>query len=242
MKIDGQKSRSSKPFVLQGGDSDFSNRQKLLFERLSTAEKECNKDKNDCPEAEMEVVRDRRVVRRGDKSETRRFSGKESIFKRPEGPAPRGLMRNIPDFRKNPHKWVRYSLDDVSNEDMSDKSNSQAAHTFLRELKARKSLDSSDKMEVEDNSEKNRLREEPHCSKILFKKPKRQDKGESSSAAVEDKDDKAFYRSSKLVMPEYVVGQKRKVNKNKKEKSVRGKVDGEKLLRLDHLQEEEDED
>ncbi|GFO33526.1 protein tssc4 [Plakobranchus ocellatus] len=39
----------------------------------------------------------------------------------------------VPDFKKHPEKYTMYSLRDVSDKDMSEKSNSQAAFAFLKE-------------------------------------------------------------------------------------------------------------
>lgn len=38
----------------------------------------------------------------------------------------------MPDFKKNPHKWTKYSLEDV--QEMTDESNRKAAFDFLKQL------------------------------------------------------------------------------------------------------------
>lgn len=242
-------------FVLRGGDAAFANRQKLLFDQLSIAENECIKhDRSETDNTKMEVdVCDKSSTLRANrkrKRETNKFRGKESIFKRPEGPAPRTTFRNIPDYHRNPHKWVKYSLDDVSSEDMTDRSNTQAAMSFLRELKARrkKEVDQceekmdvepcksnlQDSVEIQFKSKKRTLK-----SQIMFKKP--QDKEAESSETVIESDDMPVFRSSKIILPEYVVGQKPKKINRKNQPVV--KVDRSKELKLDHLQEpDEDED
>nr|CAD7262765.1 unnamed protein product [Timema shepardi] len=39
----------------------------------------------------------------------KQFRGKESIFKRPEALPPRFKNKDVPDYHKHPHKWVRHS-------------------------------------------------------------------------------------------------------------------------------------
>ncbi|KOC64501.1 hypothetical protein WH47_01085 [Habropoda laboriosa] len=243
-------------FILQGGNTAFANRQKLLFDKLSDAEQECNKNKMVTESTDVEIDIDEsnktQILRAGQKrkSETKKFRGKESIFKRPEGPAPRALSRSIPDFHKNPHKWKKYSLDDVSNDDMTEESNTRAALSFLKELKARRSMEKAEKSEkmdieqsgsVEQNQRKVvfKPRKIKTTSDVEFKKPESSADKISNIPVIVDHDDKPIFRSSKVIMPEYVVGQKHK-KKNKKEKHIE-KVDRLKQLKLDHL-EEADED
>lgn len=252
---------TSGDFVLHGGNTAFANRQKLLFEKLSTAEKECNKAKVSISDAEMEDEVSTEPQPRGQKrkSETKRFRGKESIFKRPEGPAPRSVSRNIPDYRRNPHKWVKYSLDDVSNDDMTERSNTRAALSFLKELKARRSrelvgtdrvgmvIDETEKETKTDADKKDEDRMEVafkprtirKASGIKFKKPVGTE-GESSGSVVVDHDENPMFRGSKIIMPEYVVGQKQR-RKTKKEKSA-GRIERTKQLKLDHLEERDEEE
>lgn len=250
---------TSSDFVLHGGDTAFANRQRLLFDRLSVAEKECNVSQisSVCTDVNMDDTESHTtqpVQRAGQKrkSETKRFRGKESIFKRPEGPAPRAVSRNIPDHRRNPHKWVKYSLDDVSNDDMTDKSNTQTALSFLRELKARRlrerAGESQEEMDMDDDESTEqdqakivfKSRKIKKASTIEFKKPSIDVEKTESSPVIIDHDDKPIFRSSKIIMPEYVVGQKQK-KKTKKEKPLT-KVDRLKQLKLDHLEELEEEE
>ncbi|CAK9833240.1 hypothetical protein ANTRET_LOCUS9957 [Anthophora retusa] len=245
-----------KDFVLQGGNTAFANRQKLLFDKLSDAEQECSKNKMVTETTDVDINVDEsnksQILRAGQKrkSETKRFRGKESIFKRPEGPAPRAVSRNVPDFHKNPHKWKKYSLDDVSNDDMTEESNTRAALSFLKELKARRLMEKaeeSEKLDTEQSGsmEQNQMevvfkpRKIKTTSDVVFKKPESSTDKISNTPVIIDHDDKPTFRSSKVIMPEYVVGQKQK-KKNKKGKHLE-KVDRLKQLKLDHL-EEADED
>ncbi|XP_050445046.1 protein TSSC4 [Cataglyphis hispanica] len=236
---------TSANFILRGGDAAFANRQRLLFDQLSIAENSCNKrvisEVDDC---------ERSLILRDDqkqKRETKRFRGKESIFKRPEGPAPRANFRNIPDYHRNPHKWVKYSLDDVSSEDMTERSNMQAAMSFLKELKARRENEEVDqceeKMDIEFESDLQdsvefKSKKQISTSQIRFRKPQIKDVAENSKAIVTDST--LVFKSSKIILPEYVVGQRPK--KISKQNRPVVKVDRSKQLRLDHLQEPDEEE
>lgn len=241
---------TSANFTLRGGDAAFANRQRLLFDQLSIAESSCNKRAiSEVDDTEMDEC-ERGLTSRDDrkqKRETKKFRGKESIFKRPEGPAPRANFRNIPDYHRNPHKWVKYSLDDVSSEDMTDHSNMQAAMSFLKELKARREKDEVDqceeKMDIEPESDlqdsmdfwKFKSKKHTSTSQIRFRKPQTEDATENSKT-----DSKLVFKSSKIILPEYVIGQKPK--KISKQNRPVVKVDRSKELRLDHLQELDEEE
>ncbi|KYQ57690.1 Protein TSSC4 [Trachymyrmex zeteki] len=239
---------TSTNFTLRGGDAAFANRQQALFDQLLIAENKCNKhDKPETDNTEMSERRKRPAPSddRRQKRETKRFSGKESIFKRPEGPAPRTNFRNIPDYHRNPHKWVKYSLDDVSSEDMTEHSNTQAAMSFLRELKARRKKEEIDEcgeeMDIEiceSNSTETRFKfkKRASSSQITFKKPRTREIMEN----IAEPDDKPIFKSSKIILPEYVIGQKPK--KTCKQNRPVIKVDRSKELRLDHLQEPDEEE
>ncbi|XP_016904289.1 U5 small nuclear ribonucleoprotein TSSC4 isoform X1 [Apis cerana] len=242
-------------FILHGGDTAFANRQKLLFDKLSDAEQECNKNKivNEPMDMDSNIEQSNyfQILKAGRQSQTRRFRGKESIFKRPEGPAPRALNRSIPDFHKNPHKWKKYSLDDVSNDDMTEESNTRAALSFLKELKARRSLEKlkqSEKMDINESDLVNKSqmkiifksKKKKISTEIGFKKPENNTNNIDNIPIIIENNDKPVFKNSKLIMPEYVVGQKRKT-KVKKEKCV-AKVDRSKQLKLDHLEELDEEE
>jgi len=245
---------TSTNFVLRGGDAAFANRQKLLFDQLSIAENKCVKhDRSETDDIKMEVDEcDRSLTLRDDrkrKRETKKFRGKESIFKRPEGPAPRATFRNIPDYHRNPHKWIKYSLDDVSNEDMTDRSNTQAAMSFLRELKARgkkeevRVVQCEENMDIEPCKSSIEMQFKPKKlatlkSEVRFRKPPVI--SENSEIIVIESDVRPVFRSSKIILPEYVVGQKpKKINKQNRPVV---KIDRSKELKLDHLQEPDEEE
>ncbi|KAJ8958105.1 hypothetical protein NQ318_006034 [Aromia moschata] len=189
----------TKSFSLKSTNAEFTERQKNVFDQLKVLE---NNRKNTSNDRQMETDEHTDSNRRTQRSITKHFRGKESIFKKPQNPVPKNYINRIPDFKKHPHKWTRYSLDDVRDEDISDKGNTKAALSFLKELEGRKSAD----MECDQNNS------DELPSKIIFKK---------HTTVVRPKDDedpetsKPSFRSSKVIMPEYVVGQKSKKKKRK---------------------------
>ncbi|XP_056641377.1 protein TSSC4 [Diorhabda sublineata] len=208
------------PFTLKSDNDEFSLRQKNIFEQLTVLENNKTKLQND---TQMEVDTDVDDTHKSNpklqRAITKRLRGKESIFKRPQNPVPKNYIKKMPDFKKNPHKWTKYTLDDVADEDMSDKSNTKTALSFLEELKERKDSDPLSVNAKADLTQKVVFKK--HISKV------------SNSQSDDDSNVKASFRSSKVIMPEYVIGQK--VKKEKKRKNV---VKG-KELKLDHLLEED---
>lgn len=201
-------------------NSDFTSRQKKLFEQLDKVGGVINTDHETQMDIEPITPSNKRK-----RSETKQFRGKESLFKRPELPISKCLpMRRAPDFQRNPHKWTKYSLDDVSSADMSEQSNTTAALSFLRELEERKSNEEDEKINL-------------NSTKITFKKriPKPQN---VSTSTEKDDEDKLVFKGSKIVMPEYVIGQKKPIKKDKKTTSS---TKNRNEIKLDHLQDEDDE-
>lgn len=207
---------------------NFTNRQKNLFEELDKAQKNVRLTHltSETPMDTNEFMSTNKRKR----SETKHLQGRESIFKRPEEPLSKCLpLRSAPDFKRNPHKWVKYSLGDVKYEDMSEQSNTSAALSFLRELEERKCKT--------ENAEE---REE----KVMFKrrniKPQFQHSAIAKSHVQESKcDEKVIFKGSKIVMPEYVVGQKTKTSKLSKtpKEKTNEKI---KEIKLDHLLEDDE--
>lgn len=115
----------------------------------------------------------------------------------------------------NPHKWKKYSLGDT---DISDKTNSSAAFAFLAEIEKRKDAEreKSDDDDV-DTGDKIVFKSRNKTSRPSFNKSvslKRE--LDTSSTSNEEIGEKSVLKGSKLVMPEYVIGQR---SKNKKKKS-----------------------
>ncbi len=141
----------------------------------------------------------------------------------------------------NPHKWKKYSLDDA---DISDKSNTSAAFAFLKEIEDRKSSTNEHQCDDEDDQE----------DKIVFNVRKRVHTGAKFNKSVHLKSivndesidpaiDLPKMKGSKVVMPEYVIGQKKEKKKSMSKASADG---GEKksseMLKLNHLFEDDEDD
>lgn len=215
-------------FYVMSEDDDFSNRLKNTFSLLdaAVAEKEQKED------AQKKSTMDQIIGNaKSQRSKMKQFRGKESIFKRPERPPPPRVNRNIPDFKRNPHKWKKYTLGDVSEEEMSEKSNTAAAMSFLAELKSRK----SEIMEVSEET-----------SKIVYTNPHKTVKSDNevvktSSSGFPTEEEGPCYKGCKLIMPEYVIGQKKSGNKNIKcSLSTIDLAPASKQIKLSHLNEDEE--
>lgn len=210
-------------FQLKGQSKEFADRQNDLFNQLDVLEKN---SKNRLSNIERPGYNEETFVvsENPHRSETKSLRGKESIFKRPEAPISKCLpVGRVPDFRKNPQKWTKYTLNDVKDEDMSEKSNTAAAMSFLKELEARK--ETNDEMDCSSN-------------KITFNKTAlAKSAHEKECYLMQIVDQKITFKSTKLVMPEYVIGQKIKKNKKNKGKRL---CNATKQLKLDHLTEVED--
>lgn len=114
-------------------------------------------------------------------------------------------------MQTNPHKWKKYSLDDA---DISDKTNASAAFAFLAEMEKRKDSEQetdSREMTIDADDESN--------SKLIFKRQRtskdRRNPSFNSSVSLREKVDshdesaeKSTLKGSKVLMPEYVIGQK----------------------------------
>uniref|UniRef100_A0A336MXT5 U5 small nuclear ribonucleoprotein TSSC4 n=1 Tax=Culicoides sonorensis TaxID=179676 RepID=A0A336MXT5_CULSO len=210
--------------------ADFQQKRKNLFDCLDQAEKSLNSDSSLVQRSTITL--DELVPERTQESDNKRrktvikshSSRKESIFKRPELPIQRCMpMRHVPDYKVNPHKWKKYSLEDA---DCSDRTNTAAAFNFLREIEKRKEID-----EKEEGSS------DSVPSKIVFKKSVKLNKVNEESS----EESSSVLRGTKVVMPEYVVGQKRPSKVERKLKSDR-KSEKHKELKLNHLMEDEEEE
>lgn len=121
-------------------------------------------------------------------------------------------------------------------ESISDRTNTAAAFAFLREIEDRKQDECT-------NDEQKRIE---FCSskykRIPFNKSVTVGNGsrftDITDEQEEDVNDGPLLKGSKLVMPEYVIGQKvRKERRQKTGASIKIKE-----IKLDHLMEEEDDD
>ncbi|XP_047993411.1 uncharacterized protein LOC125231866 [Leguminivora glycinivorella] len=214
--------------------TSFIERQKSLFNHLKDAEEQISFSKHNKAETPHDNGEmDRRHYRKL-KHEMKQFRGKESIFKRPEASMRDCLRaRGAPEYMKNPKKWVYYSLSDVTPEQMSDSTNSATAHAFIRELEEREAAKTRMEQDFEGPEE------------FVFKKPIFHVSA-TVKKAPEPETPKAVFKSSKVLMPEYVVGRAQK----KEKKSVRKQlaennaddVEKKAALKLNHLYEDDVED
>ncbi|XP_049860426.1 uncharacterized protein LOC126354671 [Schistocerca gregaria] len=225
-------------FYIRSTNTDFVEKQRNILNLINAFDQEKHEKEKEDPDRScaepMEVDSTcERVSLKRKRSETKHFRGKESIFKKPIDFPPRFRVRDIPDHQRNPHKWVKYTLGDVSPDDMTNQSNTAAALSFLRELEERKQ-----KQTPEGNKEEVR--------RIIFK-PSHQVAKKTSEQLVEETSNASrteclktsVFRSSKLVMPEYVVGMEKKTRPKKIKKD-----NSQSTLRkvsLNHLYENEDE-
>ncbi|XP_065088119.1 U5 small nuclear ribonucleoprotein TSSC4 [Ochlerotatus camptorhynchus] len=222
----------------------FEDKKKALFASLESAERSIPADSVLHQEDIIDYNRNRsgrdygsrsdRRDRRSSASECtpiRKFRGKESIFKRPAAPISKCLPTSrVPDFKKNPEKWTKYSLEDV---DTSDRSNTAAAFSFLREMENKK----QDQQDEEETSETS----SGFKGKVKFNRSiKLKSKLEEDDEPPPTEQDKPKVKGSKVVMPEYVIGQKMKKSKTVKLGTVSSKRDRSKELKLDHLMDDED--
>lgn len=207
--------------------ADFVQKRKALFESLACAEKDLVG--SSLHQQAAVTLRDLESPEVGGPPKRKktdllpRNNRKESIFKKPSLPIDKCLKPRLrPDYQVNPDKWKKYSLEDV---ETSDRSNSAAAFAFLREIEKRK--------------EAAELEATPAggSQKIVFKKSTKLRPVEEA-----EEEDKPTTRGSKVVMPEYVVGQKRQRKSDKPRRLGDSSKDKRsQQLKLDHLNEEEDE-
>lgn len=135
--------------------------------------------------------------------------------------------------------------------DISDRSNTSAAFQFLADIE-RKKQNANDDDDDDDGDGNDKVMKS--SNKIVFnrKKPKFNQsvslRKDAEIVAADSQCDKAVLKGSKLVMPEYVIGQKLKAKDKKpaqtitSRKSSRQKDSATASLQLDHLMEEDDDD
>lgn len=225
MKVDNCSSVESKKFHINSTYKEFTDRQKNVFDQLGAMETKTIDilSKNDTEMYVDEPLENEILTTSTRDPKLRRLQGQESLFKKPAARPLKHiktlLNRTVPDYQINPHKWTRYSLD-VPQEDMSEKANTNAAMSFLKQLDA----------EISDKASEN-VDDLP--SKIVFTKvtPKVIKNTETET--------KVSFRSAKIIMPEYVVGQK--VNKTKSKLTEKVKMGGTEI-KLDHINSYDDGD
>ncbi|XP_059054045.1 U5 small nuclear ribonucleoprotein TSSC4 [Achroia grisella] len=207
--------------------SSFHERQKNLFNLLKDAEDQYSFSKtNKATDSPSYNEIDKQTYKKL-KHQMKQFRGKESIYKRQEANIRECLRaKSIPDYIKNPNKWVYYSLSDVTPEQMSDATNTATALALIQKLEE----DNKTDMECDEES-----------SDVVFKKPIFHS-SITVKKALKSENEKAIFKGNKIVMPEYVVGVSGK--REKKEKVVRraSQVNTDKKieLKLNHLYEDDE--
>lgn len=152
----------------------------------------------------------------------------ESIFRKPYTPPPKIRNREgyIPDFKINPHKWTKYTLNDVTADQVSDISNTNTALDFIKTLEKRKMSFNMDlDNDVVDDS------------RHVFRKPNNM---RLASSKITEKESKTSFIGNKLVMPEYVVGCEQQ-KKSKRLVNISKVHESNCKVTLNHLTELEDE-
>lgn len=149
----------------------------------------------------------------------------------------------------NPHKWKKYSLEDA---DISENTNTSAAFAFLSEIEKRKQQqdgndddDGDDDINANDQSDKVLFnnRKAAH-NKLKFNRSVQQNRLRDEleqSKHINTVEDAPVMKGSKLVMPEYVIGQKT-IQKEKRKKPTSTLGPSTKQLKLQHLLEEDEDD
>ena len=228
---------------------NFSDRQKLLNDQLCIIEKTLNKHNNH---------QNSRVPELGDLSSSskrnkiRGFRGRQSIFKRPEAPAPRSNIRTIPDYRVNPKKWTHYCLDDTP--EMSNESNTAAAFSFLKEIEERKRRGFNKRAIRNRSAEVEEMDVVMGCST----EDKDTDNTQQFNLNVHSKNVHTFksmqkkvscqtrskpkYENNKVVMPEYEMGSKKILTKKPIKKNFTDRINHKNEIKLDHLDDCSEED
>uniref|UniRef100_A0A182WLS7 U5 small nuclear ribonucleoprotein TSSC4 n=1 Tax=Anopheles minimus TaxID=112268 RepID=A0A182WLS7_9DIPT len=170
-----------------------------------------------------------------------RYQGRESIFKRPNAPIRQCLKRSttlLPDYKRNPNKWIKYSLEDV---DTSDRSNMAAAFSFLRQMEEQR--EAVENEQGDGNGQDTAT--QPCKSIVRFNRSVRlRGQLEEADEPVETPvEDRPQFNGRRVLMPEYVVGQKdpKRAKRTSNPRKPAATTSTGTALQLDHLVEEEEE-
>ncbi|CAH0398821.1 unnamed protein product [Chilo suppressalis] len=208
--------------------TSFHERQKSLFNQLKDAEEQYSFSKSNKVSAEQDFGAIDRHTYRKVKHEMKQFRGRESIFKRPEANLRECLRaKSVPDYMKNPKKWVYYSLSDVTPDQMSDSTNTATALALIRKMEEKETTDTN----METNSSQD---------DFVFKKPTFRVSSAVKRTTKPENVNLTLTKNNKIIMPEYVVGvtkKKEKKNKLPNHKSQANPDEKAKKadLKLDHL-------
>jgi len=208
---------------------DFDAKKKALFECLESAEKKLQGSslEQSRHDYNLQPYRQQQQQRKRNREEiVEKYKHRDSLFKRPDLPITKCLRsRQKPEYEKNPNKWKKYSLDDVS--DTSDRMNTSAAFSFLKEIEDRRQDESHMDEDDADGS----------SQKIVFKKSI---KLKPKSDEIDPQLNAKKIQGLKIIMPEYVVGERKQ--KPKKDRKPKDQSTSKGNLRLSHLNNEDDDD
>ena len=184
---------------MSSSDEDFEKRRKSVF-AFDEVTIKAGKSAVEDDKGEKDDLISEKYVKKSSTADE--FKGRESLFRVPDNewrkPDKFAAFRNrphhqrgggqrrperVPDFKKNPDKYTKYSLKDV--DVLNNKSNSAAAFDFLRQMddRKRKAETEMDEEEISDR-------------KIVFKKPKK-DEETATSSTSKDEDEKAPKKKKK---------------------------------------------
>uniref|UniRef100_A0A182IYW1 U5 small nuclear ribonucleoprotein TSSC4 n=1 Tax=Anopheles atroparvus TaxID=41427 RepID=A0A182IYW1_ANOAO len=212
----------------------FEEKKNLLFSSLESAEQGIGSDSilhQNVNETDYSL--DRTGKTRTKLISVDRYRGRESIFKRPNAPIGKCLKRKeLPDYKRNPHKWIKYTLEDV---DTSDRTNTAAAFSFLQQMEEQREGALRDATD-EQNAAPGACRSLVRFNRSVRLREQLQEADESAEPPAGEKPQ---FNGRRVLMPEYVVGQKdpKKVRRTSVRKPAVGK-EKQSALQLDHLMEE----
>lgn len=218
-------------FKLQtGGSNDVSSRISSVFDALNSLEAEHKAwertRKDDSSGHDEPYLKEDPDV--GDDFGTKPSPTSDGVFKRPwsapcgpsKRPCPRGAFRSgagrfgssasgTPDYKVHPERWTRYTLDSVSEDDMSEASNKAAALDYLHERRLQReqqSRDDEDRIAVDSGGDA------PAMGRHVFQKRTWDGDADMEDVTAEQPPSHRI-GAGKLVMPECVVGVKPAVAK-----------------------------
>ena len=200
-------SEEAPSFSLVGTDTGFSSRSQDVFSSLATIEAKHGAFQKAATSTTRQRRDNEKLMKSDPHVEHALQRTNSNVFKRPRGFA-RPARKLAPDFRDHPERWTKYDLSDVASDQMSDRSNTAAAMEFLHAQRKR-----NEEMEVLDDSGE---------STIQFKKPSTKVSGQILGAKRGSDTSDVAFGNSKLVMPEYVVGQS--TSKRRQTSRLTGKV------------------
>jgi len=127
---------SDDKFTVAGGDADFGSRAKNIFAGLESLEA-----RHIAVESSEAAQRESHALMKPDPTDDF-FSGpsgprEPTNFQVPARPPPKRIHSSArPGYEKNPSKWKRYDLSDVSDSQLTERSNQKAAMDFLKRFQA----------------------------------------------------------------------------------------------------------